>query len=307
MFSDGKSVKSIAGNNETKVNKHSATTSVVEESADLKAQNLFANRTSSVPKSSNDPEGRSFLALHPSDCRQAGKAGAPMPYYTSANVPSWKLPSPVPYYGNMYTYGHSVPIHAHDNHSTSAYYQPSYWMTSNGRHFAQLPQASLQVERKASAPGKPPAEPVDKKLAPTKSQIGEYINPEILYLAEQLNLPPNDEKFTPQNWKDCLALMYRWKVTDDDVEQQRFERSVSNGSSLSYSNIKSVKSFCDKVLCRPGKRRQFSIHWNKSGIRFLADKFDHGEEYPAYDSPEFQAILDNFAMDQAKNAAYKKS
>jgi hypothetical protein len=152
-------------------------------------------------------------------------------------------------------------------------------------------------------------DPCCKEDASSSSQkpqeLGEYINPEILYLAEQLNLPQDGHKFSPKHWKDAMALLYRWKVTDDDVEQQRFERSTATGSSMSYSSSKSVKAFCDKVLCRPSKRRQFSIHWKESGLKHFAEMYDNDGEYPPYNSREFQVLLDNFVFNLAQKSAYK--
>jgi hypothetical protein len=138
-----------------------------------------------------------------------------------------------------------------------------------------------------------------------QQELGSYINPEILYLAEQLNLPQDGHKFSPKHWKDAMALLYRWKVTDDDIEQERFERSTGTGSSMSYSSSKSVKAFCDKVLCRPSKRRQFSIHWKDSGLKHFADMYDNDEEFPPYNSREFKIILDNFVFNLAQKSAYK--
>lgn len=297
----------------------------IKQETDPKDQNLFAGRTHSLSKLSGR-DGTGGLAPFPSDCGHppAPARGAAAGYvlYRAAAQPSstWvKPPGHVPQYWDGHGYRYPTLMPGQGEHFNGPLLNP---VTSSAHHFIQAPtpskmpspyppsrpSLSLKAANKPKDSTKKSHDAATKKNSTTsKSQLHDYINPEIIDLAEQLNLPSSEKKFLHQHWRDCLELMYRWKVTDDDVERQRFERSATTGAGLAYNRSKSVKAFCDKVIRRPNKRRQFNIHWNRSGIRHLADLFDHDEEYPAWDSPDFQTILDNFAMDQAKNSNYKEA
>jgi hypothetical protein len=324
MNPNNEEVQSRMGSSEKSATKSSLPNPSVpsaKKETNSNTQNLFADRASSRRPTSNVQfeSGVSMSNKHP-----RGKVAGPVLYSAHELATSWYVPPHVTYYRNVY--GYAVPLQRPEG-VLEGY--PTYPMRTTGQTFVQAPPNSKYL--RPPSPRQPVKFQVAYNSTPTsesekapmvltcvkpsqmqpppakKPQLRDYINPEILYLAEQLNLPKDGHKFSPQNWKDALALMYRWKVTDDDVEQQLFERTATNGSSLAYGQCKSVKAFCDKVLHRPSKRRQFSIHWNNSGLKFLAAKFDQDEDYPEPDSPELQTILDNFAREAAKEAAFKEA
>jgi hypothetical protein len=127
------------------------------------------------------------------------------------------------------------------------------------------------------------------------------ISREILDIAEQLNLPRG--KFSHQNWKDTLTLMYRWKTTVDDTELQQFGSSTrSNGRA--YNRIKSVNRFCDTVLMCKAKRRMFNDHWNDSGLKKIVEQ-NHEDDLPPYDSFWLQNLLDDYFSGRKRRTAYE--
>eukprot|EP00532_Pseudo-nitzschia_australis_P013220 CAMPEP_0168221252 /NCGR_PEP_ID=MMETSP0140_2-20121125/9792_1 /TAXON_ID=44445 /ORGANISM="Pseudo-nitzschia australis, Strain 10249 10 AB" /LENGTH=340 /DNA_ID=CAMNT_0008150283 /DNA_START=140 /DNA_END=1159 /DNA_ORIENTATION=- len=94
----------------------------------------------------------------------------------------------------------------------------------------------------------------------------EHIDSKILEAAKDLKLPLDGQKYSVTHWKDAMRLCYRWKTTTNENERQ-FYRMSTTTNSLSSSNLKSVKNFCENVLKRKSKRRQFAIHWKESGLK----------------------------------------
>ncbi|VEU34074.1 unnamed protein product [Pseudo-nitzschia multistriata] len=134
----------------------------------------------------------------------------------------------------------------------------------------------------------------------------DYVDPEIIDAAKNLKLPLDGHKYSVANWKDAMILCYRWKTNTNEDERQ-FYRMSKTTTSLSSSNLKSVKRFCDNVLKRKSKRRQFAIHWKDSGLKKIVDQasssqdilFEHGD-------PALEKILDDYFSGRTRSTEYNQ-
>lgn len=153
------------------------------------------------------------------------------------------------------------------------------------------------------------------QLQDRQRSSGEYINPIILDLVDDLDLPSEGRKFSTQNWKDALLLLYRWRTTTTSQEKMlagaamNGATSTNAGSGTALCSTKSVKSFCEKVLYQKQRRRQFSIHWKDSGLKRLLEN-DHDllmEQRLRYDDPHLQTLLDDYFSGRKRTVGYQQA
>ena len=231
------------------------------------------------------------------------------PYYQNW---AYGYPSDRPIY--PYEYGHNIPRY----HPPPPPLQPTYsgqqkMMTMAATTTPSLKNRSNSMNNNKKTPKKTTKNTKSASTATAKgsSSAGEtqrYISPYIIELANQLHLPSDGRKFSNQHWKGALLLLYRWKTTCD-ANEQKFSTNLSKKDLKSYDTTKSVKAFCDKVLQRPSKRRQFNIHWKDSGLLKLTDEnYDNGGdgayERLRYDDPQLEAILDDYFSGRKRRAGY---
>ena len=134
-----------------------------------------------------------------------------------------------------------------------------------------------------------------------------YIDSEILEAAQLLNLPPGGQKYSVAHWKGAIKLCYRWKTTTNEKER-RFYRSSTTTNSLSASTLKSIKFFCDNILKRKSKRRQFAIHWKESGLKKLVEETSSSENVAfGYNDPKLETIVDDYFSGRTRSNEYNKA
>ena len=145
---------------------------------------------------------------------------------------------------------------------------------------------------------------------PSKTlSTGEYIDPKILEAAKALELPVGGNKYSVAHWKQALRLCYRWKTTTNKQERQ-FYRTSTTTSSLSSTTLKSIKFFCENILKRKSKRRQFAIHWKESGLKKIVDdrssSSTDGAPF-AYDDPKLETLIDDYFSGRTRSTGYNQA
>lgn len=135
----------------------------------------------------------------------------------------------------------------------------------------------------------------------------DYICPEILKAVHALKLPPSGNKYSVEHWKGALKICYRWKTTTNEDERQ-FYRTSTTTNSLSSSNLKSIKYFCEQVLQRKTKRRQFAIHWKESGLKKIVDE-GLGSDKPVmdYNDPKLERVIDDYFSGRTRSNGYNQA
>ena len=153
----------------------------------------------------------------------------------------------------------------------------------------------------------------DKKIASLSTQpyktkaSNEYIDPKILETAQALDLPPGGQKYSVAHWKGAMRLCYRWKTTTNEHERQ-FYRTSTTTNSLSSSTLKSIKFFCDNILKRESKRRQFAIHWKESGLKKIVEEASSSDEsFFGYNDPKLERIIDDYFSGRTRSTEYNQA
>eukprot|EP00536_Pseudo-nitzschia_multiseries_P004035 jgi/Psemu1/9095/gm1.9095_g len=135
----------------------------------------------------------------------------------------------------------------------------------------------------------------------------EFIDPTILEAAKELNLPFDGHKYSVTHWKGALRLCYRWKTTTNEDERE-FYRTSTTTNSLSSNNLKSVKSFCENILKRKSKRRQFAIHWKESGLKKLVDEASSTRDVTiGHSDPKLERILEDYFSGRTRSTGYHQA
>lgn len=149
----------------------------------------------------------------------------------------------------------------------------------------------------------PPSNP-----QPSKSESSnEYIDPKILEAAKALGLPPGGRKYSVAHWKSALRLCYQWKTTTNEDERHFFRTSTTTNS-LSSSTLKSIKFFCENILKRQSKRRQFAIHWKDSGLKKLVEEASSSDDALfAHDDPKLESIIDDYFSGRTRSNGYNQA
>ena len=158
--------------------------------------------------------------------------------------------------------------------------------------------AKSESHPKLSASPSPPSPPT---LPPSSE---ECIDQNILEAANALKLPLGGQKYSVTHWKDAMILCYRWKTTTNNHERQ-FYRASTTANSLSSTNLKSIKFFCEKILKRKSKRRQFSIHWKESGLKKIVDEASSSEDALfEHNDPKLESALDDYFSGRTRSTGY---
>ena len=132
----------------------------------------------------------------------------------------------------------------------------------------------------------------------------EYIDPKILEAANALKLPLGGQKYSVTRWKDAMRLCYRWKTTTNEHERQVY-RTSTTANSISSTNLKSIKFFCEKILKRKSKRRQFSIHWKESGLKKIVDEALSSEDsFFGLNDTKLESTLDDYFSGRTRSSGY---
>ena len=135
----------------------------------------------------------------------------------------------------------------------------------------------------------------------------DYIDPKILAAAKDLKLPLDGQKYSVTHWKDAMRLCYRWKTTTNEHERQ-FYRMSTTTNSLSSNNLKSVKNFCENVLKRKSKRRQFAIHWKESGLKKIVHEASSSQDVLfEHSDPKLERILDDYFSGRTRSSGYNQA
>ena len=157
-----------------------------------------------------------------------------------------------------------------------------------------------------NGPGKKKVSPSPPLPSKPRSS-SEYIDPKILEAAKTLNLPPGGQKYSVAHWKGAMRLCYRWKTTTNE-EERRFYRTSTTTNSLSSSTLKSIKSFCENILMRKSKRRQFAIHWKESGLKKIVDEVLSSDDVLfRYNDPKLERVLDDYFSGRTRSTGYNQA
>lgn len=150
----------------------------------------------------------------------------------------------------------------------------------------------------------------EQPMLPKTSQStisNEYVDPKILAAAHALKLPPGGQKYSVQHWKSALALCYRWKTTTNEDERKFYRKSTATNS-LSSVTLKSIKFFCENILQRKTKRRQFAIHWKESGLKSIVDESaSSGAKSFEYNDPKLEKTLDDYFSGRTRSSGYNQA
>jgi hypothetical protein len=104
-----------------------------------------------------------------------------------------------------------------------------------------------------------------------------------------------------------MRLCYRWKTTTNE-EERRFYQTSTTTNSLSSSTLKSIKSFCENVLMRNSKRRQFAIHWKESGLKKIVDEVLSSDDvFFGYNDPKLERVLDDYFSGRTRSTGYNQA
>jgi len=142
---------------------------------------------------------------------------------------------------------------------------------------------------------------------PSERSSNEYIDPKVLEAAHALNLPPGGQKYSVEHWKGALALCYRWKTTTNE-EERKFHRKSTTLNSLSSLSLKSIKFFCENILQRKTKRRQFAIHWKESGLKNIVDESASSDaNFFEYNDPKLDKVLDDYFSGRTRSNGYNQA
>ena len=145
-----------------------------------------------------------------------------------------------------------------------------------------------------------------KPSQPTSSK--EYIDPKILAAAHALKLPQGGQKYSVEHWKGALGLCYRWKTNTNEDERQFYRKSTSTNS-ISSSTLKSIKFFCENILQRKTKRRQFAIHWKESGLKKIVDESSSSSDKSLikYNNLKLERVLDDYFSGRTRSNGYSQA
>jgi hypothetical protein len=168
--------------------------------------------------------------------------------------------------------------------------------------------SSPKPRAKASDKNGPDKNLLSSPPMPSKSRSSnEYVDPKILEAANALELPPGGQKYSVAHWKGAMRLCYRWKTTTNEQERQFFRTSTTTNS-LSSSTLKSIKNFCENILMRKSKRRQFAIHWKESGLKKIIEEVSSSENALfGYNDPKLERVIDDYFSGRTRSTGYNQA
>ena len=172
------------------------------------------------------------------------------------------------------------------------------------QHFSHI-QSNLSASlRTHSMKDKSILDPHAKGKNKNTLSPNQYIDPNFLKAARALNLPPDGQKYSIVHWKGALVLCYRWKTTTSEYEQHLHRTSTSKNSSSS----KSIKFFCENVIKRKSKRRQFAIHWKESSLKQIVEAISSSEDIRFdYNDQKLERIIDDYFSGRTRSSGYNKA